>query len=150
MNSKYKVSGHPDGFLQILKPKLTLLEIKTISGFRRIKDGPQNVDRFVPEHKRQVNFYLHIMQDKSTAIPNVDKDLLLAMLDSSRYLLVYLDKSTDETVPYEFAADTEQYEKDLARVALYHKCMKEGVEPPAERSSTACKYCKYLNQCNGL
>lgn len=150
MNSKYKVSGHPDGFLKIIKPKLTLIEIKTISPYYNIKEGPQQVDKYVPEHKRQCNFYLHVMQDASTFIEGVDKDLLLALLDVERYLLVYHDKGKDDTITYPFSADRELYERDLARVALYHKCVKEGKEPPAEPEMKKCKYCAHINKCNGV
>lgn len=150
MNAKYKVSGHPDGFLKLHKPKLTLLEIKTISQFYQIKKGSYQVEKHVPEHKRQCNFYLHIMQDKSTLIKGADKDMFLAMLDTSKYCLLYHDKGTDEPVAYEFDADPKQYEEDLARVQLYHKCAKEGKEPPAEPSTKGCKYCSFVNQCNGV
>lgn len=150
LNSRYKVSGHPDGFLRLKKPKITLQEIKTISPYRKIAEGPQNVDKYVPEHKRQCNFYLHIAQDPSTCIPNVDVDLFLAMLDTKRYVLVYHDKGSDETVPYEFEADKALFEKDLARVAEYHKCVKEGREPAPEPSPQQCRYCDWINACNGM
>ena len=65
INSKLKVSGHPDGFLNI-NGKIVLTEIKTITGYSKIAGGPQVVDVKVPEHKHQTNFYLHVLQHPST------------------------------------------------------------------------------------
>ena len=149
INHELKISGHPDGFMN-LGGKIKLIEIKTITGYAKIGDGPERVDAYAPEHKHQVNLYLKILQHPATMFLNADKAVFLANLDFSEYLMMYHDKGSDKMIPYAFRYDNDMATKDLARIKSYHECVAAKQTPPAEPMMRKCKFCNYVSQCSGL
>lgn len=149
IHPKLRVAGHPDGFVKIDK-KLVLIEIKTISPYRKIGDSIDNVKKYVPEHIRQANFYSGLLQDEATMFEEGTKDLFLSLFNSDYYLLVYSDKGSDETIPYRFNFNPTLFEDDKERVRKYWKALKEQTPPDAEPGMGGCKYCRFIDDCNAL
>lgn len=152
VNNSIRASGHPDGFMQVRKNKVVMTEIKSISPYYKIGATPDNVDKFVPEHKHQANTYLGLLQEPKTLMlrnSKVDRDgkeLLLDMLDTSEYLLMYWDKGGDVITTYPFKFSKKMYEEDKKRIEYFWWCVKNKKVPKASPSKK-CKYCVFLNSC---
>lgn len=149
INQELKISGHPDGFVN-LDGKIKLIEVKSITGYAKIGDGPQRVDAYAPEHKHQINLYLKLLQHPATMFIGVDKDVFLANLDFSEYVLMYHDKGSDKMVPYAFPYDDVMATTDLVRIKNYHECAAAKQIPAAEPQLRKCKYCNWVSKCSGL
>ena len=143
INNKLRVAGHPDGFANLLGNKLSLIEIKTITPYARIAESSSNAKS---EHLHQANGYLGLLQEDATVL-DFDRDVLLKLLDTAAYLLIYVDKGSDKTVPYDFKYDPDMWAADKKRIAHFWECRKKKT-PPAPEGGSYCKYCDFIKDCN--
>lgn len=148
INRYRKIAGSPDGFVKVeIKNamKAILTEFKTITPFYKIEERT-NVDKYVPEHIHQANFYLGLIFDPSTFLDVGDIDTFRDSVNPKNFFLIYHDKGTDKKIIHPYKFDKEMYLEDRDRVAKFWKHIEDNRLPEKEAGSK-CRYCDFLTVC---
>jgi len=118
-----RIEGHADGIVA-LGSKDYVLEIKSINeyGFIALRDAK-------PEHKEQVNLYMHCLK-----IP--------------RAFILYENKNRQEWKEYMIPFDTDLFKEQKCRIKVVEHALEEHVPPPKLTNKDGCRWCNFTDVCD--